>query len=87
MPTTRMRTQVTHTPDIEEALRIARLRWPNESPSVLLTHLVLEGARTIEALEPTAVVTRRRHIDALIGEFAGIYREGYLDDLRVEWRE
>ncbi|MXS75738.1 hypothetical protein CSIV_08925 [Microbacterium sp. CSI-V] len=87
MPTTRTRTQVTHTPEIEEALRIARRRWPGENPSVLLTHLVLEGARTIEALEPTLTASRRRHLDALIADFAGIYPEGYLDDLRTEWPE
>lgn len=87
MPTTRMRTQVTHTAEIEEALRIARLRWPGESPSVLLTNLVLEGARTIEALAPATVAARRRSVDALVGEFAGIFPEGHLEELRAEWPE
>lgn len=87
MPTTRPRTQVTHTPDIEEALRIARLRWPNESPSVLLAHLVVEGARTVAASHPEATAGRLQRIDAVVGEFAGIYPDGYLSDLRAEWPE
>lgn len=87
MPTTRTRTQVTHTPEIEEALRIARTRWPNESSSALLAHLVTEGARTVAAASPTAAADRLQRINAIVGRFAGTYAPGYLDDLRADWPE
>ncbi|WP_295824286.1 hypothetical protein [uncultured Microbacterium sp.] len=87
MPTTRPRTQVTHTDEVEEALRIARSRWPDESPSALIAHLVVAGAHALRVEEGQRDDARSRRIDVAIGRFAGIYGPGYLPDLRADWPE
>jgi len=88
MVTTRHRTQVTHTDAVEHALLLARKRWPNEErASTLISLLIEEGAKTIEASDDAAAAGRRREVDAVAAEFAGIYPEGYLDDLRAGWPE
>jgi len=85
MPTTKKRTQVTHTREVEEALRVAHKIWPNEKPAVLIARLAAEGAKSLKASDDTASSARRREVDAAVDEFAGIYPPGYLDDLRDEW--
>lgn len=87
MPTTRPRTQVTHTDEVEEALRIARSRWPDESPSALITHLVVAGAQALREEGSERNGARSRRIDVAVGRFAGIYGPGYLPDLRADWPE
>ncbi|WP_307206693.1 hypothetical protein [Microbacterium testaceum] len=87
MPTTRPRTQVTHTRDVEEALRIARSLWPDESPSALLLHLVVRGGQAIRDEQAQRARARRGTVDAMVERFAGIYPEGYLRELRADWPE
>lgn len=87
MPTTRPRTQVTHTAEIEEALQIARSRWPDQSPSALITHLVVAGGHALRGEESRRSAAQRRRIDLVIDQFAGIYPEGYLRELREDWPE
>ncbi|MCL1800437.1 MAG: hypothetical protein FWG25_03615 [Promicromonosporaceae bacterium] len=49
MPTSLPRTQVTHTPEVADALRIAATRWPDDAsrPARLIANLIGVGARTI----------------------------------------
>ena len=53
MPTTLPRTQVTHTADVADALRIAAARWPDDAsrPARLMTNLIGVGARTLSESE------------------------------------
>ncbi|OZD54373.1 hypothetical protein CH252_08700 [Rhodococcus sp. 06-1477-1B] len=87
MPTTRPRTQVTHTREVEDALRVARERWPDESPSALLTHLVVAGGEAVREAQAERTRARRARVDAIIGRFADLYPEGYLRELREDWPE
>jgi len=46
MPTTLPRTYITHTPQVQRALEVARRRWPNESrDSALIANLLEVGQR------------------------------------------
>ncbi|WP_186316584.1 hypothetical protein [Microbacterium sp. BH-3-3-3] len=87
MPTTRPRTQVTHTREVEDALEIARSRWPDESPSALLMHLVVRGGQAIRDEQAQRARARRGAVDAMVEKFAGIYPEEYLSELREDWPE
>lgn len=87
MPTSRPRTQVTHTDTVQHALEVAAQRWPGQKPSVLLTHLIEEGARVIESEESEETAERRSKLDALIREHGAVYGPGYLDDVRDGWDE
>ncbi|MFJ4159998.1 hypothetical protein [Microbacterium testaceum] len=87
MPTTRPRTQVTHTRDVEDALEIARSRWPDESPSALLMHLVVRGGEAIRDEQAQRALARRGAVDVVVERFAGIYPTGYLSELREDWPE
>ena len=64
MPTTRPRTQVTHTRAVEQALEIARSRWPDESPSALLMHLVVRGGQATQDEQSQREIDRRAAVDA-----------------------
>lgn len=87
MPTTRPRTQVTHTPDVEDALEIARSRWPDESPSALLLHLVVRGGQAIRDEQAARALDRTGAVDAVVERFSGVYPGGYLPELRGGWPE
>lgn len=87
MPTTRPRTQVTHTRAVEQALEIARSRWPDESPSALLMHLVVRGGQAIQDEQSQREIDRRAAVDAAVQRLAGIYPDGYLHELRGDWPE
>ena len=53
MPTSLPRTQVTHTPEVADALRIAATRWPDDAsrPARLMTNLIGVGAQTLSESE------------------------------------
>lgn len=87
MPTTRPRTQITHTGEIERALEVARQRWPGQQPSALLAHLIEEGARAVESTNGSAAARHRAALAEVSGSFPGAYGPGYLDELREGWPE
>ncbi|MDM4762465.1 hypothetical protein QT381_05540 [Galbitalea sp. SE-J8] len=87
MPTTRPRYQITETDEVARALDAAERRWPGEPRSRLLVRLVIEnGARVAELTEEEAA-RRAAAVDSLAGSFAGVYPEGYLEELRSDWPE
>lgn len=88
MPTKNPRTHITHTPQVQHALDVARKRWPDETrESALILHLLDEGAKAIEEGESTAIQQRSARIRALAGKHGGMYGPGYLEDLRAGWSE
>ena len=87
MPTTRPRFQVTETPEVERALKIAAAEWPDASRSELVTLLFERGARSIEGDKTEALERRRELIRANAGKFDDVYRPGYLEELREDWPE
>lgn len=90
MPTTRPRHAITETPEITRALELARRRWPalSDSPSRLLRQLIEAGAETIvEPSEESEIEQRLAAARRLAGSLTGTFPEGYLEELRSEWRE
>lgn len=85
MPTTRPRFQVTETPAVERALKVAAKEWPDATRSELVTRLFERGAEALEAGKIDAREHRRRLIRANAGQFDDAYYPGYLDDLRKDW--
>ncbi|MCD2441452.1 hypothetical protein LQ757_04085 [Agromyces sp. SYSU K20354] len=87
MPTTRPRFQVTETPEVERALKVAEAAWPDATRAERVVRLLAAGA---DALEHSAVEQRARRIAAVM-QTAGLldeaYEPGYLERLREEWRE
>jgi hypothetical protein len=81
VPTTRPRHTITETDEIARALDVAERRWPGESRSRLLAHLVEAGA---EALEDERQ-RRLRAIEETAGIFEDVYPPGYLEELRKDW--
>lgn len=87
VPTTRPRTQLTHTAAVERALEVAARRWPGEKDSVLLTRLIEAGADAIEASAELDREQRRRRALALSSKYRGTFADGYLDEMRAGWPE
>lgn len=88
MPTKHPRTNITHTPQVQHALEVARTRWPSEDrESALLLNLVDAGARSIEASEEFAAERRVARIRAIAGRHTGLYGQEYLEDVREGWTE
>jgi hypothetical protein len=83
MPTTRPRHLLTETDDIAEAIDAAAHLYPGASRADILRRLIHIGYETIADEQ----VRHRIIVRELAGRFAGLYPEGYLDDLRKEWRE
>jgi len=83
MPTILPRIQVTATPPVAEALRVAAEQWPDLPRSEQIARLLNEGAKAVSA----AAHTRRVQRTVALHESAGIvaYPQGYLEDLRDEW--
>jgi hypothetical protein len=87
MPTALERTQITHTPDVQHALAVARETWPDERASALLLHLIAEGARSLESQLGTLELRRHEQLIEISEKYAGVYGDGYLAELRTEWPE
>lgn len=69
-----MVTTFVHTPEVERALSVGRLKWPDEGDESVLLHVLQEGASAI-----------RRELVSNVGDFAGLYGPGYLEELRRGW--
>jgi hypothetical protein len=87
MPTTKHRTQITHTAEVERALAVAELRWPGEKESSLLLHLITEGADAVASGEEVAAAQRRARVMSVAGKYSDAYGPGYLEDVRAGWDE
>ena len=87
MPTTRPRFQVTETPEVERALKVAEAAWPDVPRAERVLRLLQAGA---DALERSRVEERARRlaaIEASAGILDDAYEPAYLERLREEWRE
>lgn len=83
MPTTKPRHTLTETDDIAAALADAAQRWPGESPSELLRHLVAEGRAALhESIEAERTAVRETS-----GSLTGVYRRDEIENLRADWPE
>ncbi|MBS4103617.1 hypothetical protein [Tsukamurella paurometabola] len=89
MPTTRPRHAITETPEVTRALEVARRRWPAhaESPSRLLRELIAAGAEAVDESTDSEIERRLAAVARLAGSLSGVYPDGYLEELRSEWRE
>lgn len=85
MPTTRPRYQITETPEVAHALELAARRWPGESRSKLMLHLIRTGGAALEAQHGQAERQQREAIDSSAGKYAEAFGEHHLDELRQEW--
>ena len=86
MPTQLLRTQVTHTPQVERALGTARERWHDESDSKLLLHLIEAGERSIREERAREITERRAALDRMSAKYAGVFTES-LSSIREGWPE
>lgn len=87
MPTTRPRHTITETDEISAALDAAQRRWPGERRSELLRMLIEAGHGVIGDIERTDRRRLRNAIKETSGALDGVYRPGYLEELRREWRD
>jgi hypothetical protein len=87
MPTLKPRFQVTETPEVERALRIAARTWPDASRSELVLRLFRVGADSLESEQGRKRERRRQAVDFSSGSLDVAYEPGYLDELRAEWPE
>jgi hypothetical protein len=89
MPTLRRRHAVTETEDIAAALDVARNAWPElaDKPGALLRRLILTGEDVLTARLRGTAEGRRTAIERTSGTLTGVYRPGYLADVRQDWPE
>ena len=85
MPTTKHRFVVTETDQVAQALDDAARRWPEESRSRLLVHLVEEGHRAVLRESAERRVARLEAIERTSGVASGVYGPDYLSRLREDW--
>jgi hypothetical protein len=87
MPTSHRRHAVTETEDIAAALDVARDTWPElaDKPGALLRRLILAGEEALETRRRRTADGRRQAIERTSGALTGVYRPGYLDELRQDW--
>ena len=86
MPTTLLRTQVTHTPAVERALETARETWSDETDGKLLLHLIEAGERSIREERERQIEERRAALDRMSAKYAGMFTES-LASIREGWPE
>ena len=89
MPTTRPRHVITETDEIAKVLDDAAERWPEDRSNRrrLLYRLLIEGHSSAMQESAAERAMRRAAIERTRGALSGIYREGYLADLRQDWPE
>jgi hypothetical protein len=87
MPTLRPRFQVTETPEVERALRLAAERWPEVSRSELVLRLFATAADELDAERTQRREQRLAAVDFSAGSLDVAYEPGYLETLRSEWPE
>jgi len=86
MPTTLTRTSITHTPPVERALTVAAVRWPGESSSRLLYHLIETGAETIAPSGPDPVTAALDELaDALAQDSSPNAGKAIIDSGAWQW--
>jgi hypothetical protein len=85
MPTSRPRHQVTETPEVAHALDRAAKRWPGETRSKLLRHLIEVGGGILERDERTEDGARRAAVLASSGRYPEAFGPDYLAELRTDW--
>lgn len=83
MPTTRQRHVLTETDDLAAAIDAAVPMYPGESRADVLRHLVELGAEAIAQRQSR----HQRVAHDRAGRYPGLYRAGYLDELRADWPE
>jgi len=83
MPTTRVRHLLTETDEIAEAIDAAMPLYPGASRADILRRLIHIGFETLADQQ----VRHRIIVREVAGRYPGLYPEGYLDDLREDWRE
>ncbi len=87
MPTLRPRFQVTETPEVERALRLAAERWPEASRSERVLRLFATAADELDAERTQRREQRLAAVDFSAGSLDAVYEPGYLEALRTEWAE
>ncbi|QAY72148.1 hypothetical protein ET445_01160 [Agromyces protaetiae] len=87
MPTTLPRFQVTETPVVERALRVAAETWPGVARPELVNRLFEAAVAAIEARRGDAELARIGAVDLSAGAFDLAYGPDYLERLRDEWPE
>ena len=87
MPTTRPRHLVTETDPVARALDAATRQWPGLSRSKLLLALIDEGHQSITARTEAKRAERLAAIEQTSGSLAGVFPDGYLEELRKDWPE
>lgn len=89
MPTARRRFMITETDEVAAALSDAAERWPDDrgAPARLLLHLVEEGRAVVARQRDRRTEDDLRAIEETSGALTGVYRPGYLDEVRRDWPE
>ena len=87
MPTRLDRTYVTHTRPIQAALETARALYPNDSPSVLMNKLIVEGGESLKARSHNDTEKLRNARAAAAGQYTGMFPPGFIDEIREGWPE
>ncbi|MET4158462.1 hypothetical protein [Agromyces sp. PvR057] len=87
MPTLLPRFQVTETPEIEHALKVAEQAWPELSRAERVLRLFQAGADAIEGERAERRRARRGAVDLSAGSLDIAYEPDYLERLRSEWPE
>lgn len=85
MPTERPRFQVTETPDVERALELAAIEWPDAGRAERVRRLFHAAAQTLEARQRAVRDRRKAAIRGTAGALTEAYPQGYLDALRADW--
>lgn len=87
MPTTRPRFQVTETPEVEHALKLAERAWPELPRAERAARLLRAGADAIGDDLERDRLDRLGAIDFAAGSLGDAYEPGYLTTLRDDWPE
>ncbi|MDR6970854.1 hypothetical protein [Leifsonia shinshuensis] len=86
MPTQLARTQITHTPQVQRAIDVARERWSDDSDGKLLLHLIEEGERSVRDDRRMETEQRRAELERMSARYRGVFTES-LDSIREGWPE
>jgi hypothetical protein len=87
MPTTLPRRWVTETPEVHQALELARTRWGEKPTTQLLTLLIIEGAERVAVDPDTRREQRRATLRSLSEEHPWRAGPDHLEKVREGWPE